>query len=94
MTYTPHYPDELPDIAIEPYDTVNEAALTAAEHNDLLTAVMDMANESIGMVMAFTLCTTAKEMLDKTLVFRRDEKLRLEQERKDLEEQACHSCTA
>jgi len=59
IDYTPNYPDELPDLQVEPL----EGDLTEEETEHLLEGMRTAGSESLGMAMVFTLTTWLKDAL-------------------------------
>ncbi|KAG0740951.1 hypothetical protein G6F57_001226 [Rhizopus arrhizus] len=87
VTYTPNYPDELPEYEIEQIEgQVPETYLSKIHES-----VKNAAKESIGMAMVFSMVMIIKEELDNILldVKRAEEELANEKKRK--EEEAEHA---
>ncbi|KAI9313730.1 ubiquitin-conjugating enzyme/RWD-like protein [Dichotomocladium elegans] len=63
VKYTPQYPDELPEFDIE----VTNGRLLGDQKQQIMSALQTAAEESIGMVMVFTLASLAKEELNQIL---------------------------
>ncbi|CAG8766640.1 14661_t:CDS:2, partial [Cetraspora pellucida] len=59
IKYTPTYPEEIPEMSIE----VLEGSLEENEHEKFYTDLMNMARDSIGMAMVFTLMSFLKDSL-------------------------------
>ncbi|KAI8979664.1 ubiquitin-conjugating enzyme/RWD-like protein [Mycotypha africana] len=60
VTYTPNYPDELPEYEIETIEgTIPQTYYTKIKHS-----VKNAAEESVGMAMIFTMVMAMKEELD------------------------------
>lgn len=60
VTYTPHYPDELPEYEIETL----EGQVQSSYFNKIVESVKNVAEDSIGMAMIFSMVLTMKEELD------------------------------
>lgn len=60
ITYTPQYPDKLPQIEI-----IDSENLTDTDEEDLLHCVEQYGNENLGMAMVFSLVSCAQEWLNK-----------------------------
>ncbi|RUS29281.1 ubiquitin-conjugating enzyme/RWD-like protein [Jimgerdemannia flammicorona] len=67
VTYTPNYPDELPIIEIEQ----ETASMESIYYDKLAAEVTRVAEDSIGMVMTFTLASLLKENLTQMIIDRR-----------------------
>jgi len=83
--YTDSYPDELPQLSLEP----REGEVDEEETNSLLNSAQAVGEENIGMAMTFTIVSYLREQLS-TLIRTRSERRRkeaLELERKGLEEE-------
>ncbi|MBW0474873.1 hypothetical protein O181_014588 [Austropuccinia psidii MF-1] len=76
ITYTDSYPDELPQIQVEPI----EGELSEGEMEAVLYKLQEVAQESLGMAMIFTLSLSLQQELDRVLSARTEEQLRAEQE--------------
>ncbi|KAI7860174.1 RWD domain-containing protein 1 [Circinella umbellata] len=63
VKYTPTYPDELPEYSVD----VVEGRLTDAQKERVMDALKNGAEESLGMVMIFTMASLAKEELNQIL---------------------------
>ncbi|ORX90432.1 RWD-domain-containing protein [Basidiobolus meristosporus CBS 931.73] len=81
VTYTPTYPDELPEYKIE----VIEGDFSSEELEKFTEELKTLAEESIGMVMVFSLASTLKELLSALALEKKAEKERLEQEKLEKE---------
>ncbi|CAG8589326.1 15563_t:CDS:2, partial [Acaulospora morrowiae] len=75
IKYTPTYPDEIPEISVE----VIDGEMEESEHEKIHSELIRVAQESIGMVVVFTLATLLKESLT-TLVIDRKEKRKFDEE--------------
>jgi len=85
VLYTDSYPDELPQLSLEPL----EGDVDKEEINSLLTGAQAVGEENIGMAMTFTIVSHLREQLS-TLIRTRSESRRKEAhelERKTLEEE-------
>jgi len=85
VNYTDNYPDELPNLALEPL----EGGVDEEEINALLDGAQAVGQENIGMAMTFTIVSHLRDQLS-TLIRTRSERIRkdaLELERKALEEE-------
>ncbi|KAG1467849.1 hypothetical protein G6F56_004178 [Rhizopus delemar] len=83
VTYTPNYPDELPEYEIEPIEgQVPEKYLSKIEE-----LVRNAAEESVGMAMVFSMVMIIKEELDNIVldVQRAEQELINENKRKEEE---------
>ncbi|KAI8337367.1 ubiquitin-conjugating enzyme/RWD-like protein [Choanephora cucurbitarum] len=84
VTYTPNYPDELPEYEIE---TI-QGQIPQTYYAKIEKAVKNAAEESIGMAMIFTMVMAMKEELDNIVLdVKRAEEAEIE-ERKRKEEEA------
>ncbi|KAI9596648.1 ubiquitin-conjugating enzyme/RWD-like protein [Syncephalis fuscata] len=85
VIYTPAYPDDLPQLRVEP----NEGEFDDAELIQLRDCVREMAEEYRGMVMVFALASQLKEMLESVVLKRREllEQQVEEKRRKEAEEE-------
>ncbi len=84
ITHTPKYPDEIPELEIEESDNMSDEDLD--EFKAYLHSVME---ESLGMVMIFTIISTSIEWLGSKwddIQFREREAIRLKKELSDAEE--------
>ncbi|KAK9767792.1 Protein gir2 [Basidiobolus ranarum] len=77
VTYTPTYPDELPEFNIE----VIEGELSSEDLEKLTSELREMADESIGMAMIFSLASILKESLMTLVMEKKEEAERVENER-------------
>ncbi|KAI8051635.1 ubiquitin-conjugating enzyme/RWD-like protein [Syncephalis plumigaleata] len=68
IIYTPTYPDDLPQMRVEP----NEGELNDSELALLRDTARETAEEYRGMVLVFTLASQLKETLEKIVVDRRE----------------------
>ena len=64
VTYTPNYPDELPEYHIE---TI-EGQIPTTYYNRIRESVKTAAEESVGMAMIFTMVSIIKEELDNIML--------------------------
>ncbi|KNZ46265.1 hypothetical protein VP01_741g6 [Puccinia sorghi] len=76
IKYTERYPDELPEIEIEPV----EGELTELELESTIEKLKETAQESLGMAMIFTLSLALQQELGQILSARAAEVVRLEKE--------------
>ncbi|WAQ89349.1 hypothetical protein PtA15_11A36 [Puccinia triticina] len=76
IKYTEKYPDELPEIEIEPV----EGELTEQELESTIEKLKETGRESIGMAMIFTLSLALQQELGQILSARAAEVVRLEKE--------------
>ncbi len=84
ITHTPKYPEELPKLEIEESDNLSEEDLDKLKAH--LHSVME---ESLGMVMIFTIISTSIEWLGnkwEEMKYREREEIRLKKELSDAEE--------
>ncbi|KAI0006013.1 RWD-domain-containing protein [Russula compacta] len=83
--YTDNYPDELPELSLEPLEGVTDEE----EMDTLLDSTRVVSQENIGMAMTFTIVSHLREQLSKLIQTRseRRRKEALELERKALEEE-------
>ncbi|CAO3639298.1 unnamed protein product [Mucor fragilis] len=83
VTYTPNYPEELPEYDIE---TI-EGQIPSSYYNKIRESVKQVAEDSIGMAMIFTMVMTMKEELDNIMldVQRAEEEIINEKRRKEEE---------
>ena len=84
ITHTPKYPDEIPELEIEESDNMSDEDLD--EFKAHLHSVME---ESLGMVMIFTIISTSIEWLGskwEEIKHRESEEIRLKKELSDAEE--------
>ncbi|KAJ3307791.1 RWD domain-containing protein 1 [Blyttiomyces sp. JEL0837] len=92
ITYTPTYPDELPQINLTKSPNNNDSnpvtTLTEADITNLTAKVLESANESMGMAMVFALHSVAKESLENLLREKRQSWEKAEDERREREEEA------
>ncbi|GAA6034309.1 hypothetical protein JCM8097_003837 [Rhodosporidiobolus ruineniae] len=84
ITYTPTYPDEPPEMALE----VLEGEVNDEEEQFMLDGLRQGAEESLGMAMVFTLASQLKELLAEMLVKRKERIAREDDERFRAEEEA------
>ncbi|BGP14199.1 hypothetical protein JCM10213_006697 [Rhodosporidiobolus nylandii] len=84
ITYTPTYPDELPEIDVD----VLEGEVNDGERQFLVDGLRSGAEESLGMAMVFTLASQLKELLAEMLVKRKERIAREDDERFRREEEA------
>ncbi|KAI7883358.1 RWD-domain-containing protein [Lichtheimia hyalospora FSU 10163] len=63
VKYTPQYPDELPEFGID----VLEGKISSDQKQQIMDALKASAEDSLGMVMVFTLASLAKEELNQIL---------------------------
>ncbi|GAA5941913.1 Gir2p [Sporobolomyces koalae] len=84
ITYTPTYPDELPDMEIE----VVEGELEPDEEQFLLAGLKTSAEESLGMAMVYTLSLQLRELIGDMFVQRKERIAREDDERYRKEEEA------
>ncbi|XP_017787303.1 PREDICTED: RWD domain-containing protein 1 [Nicrophorus vespilloides] len=86
FTYTPKYPEEAPEIEVE--DTVN---FENDFESGLIEHLKEQVTENLGMVMVFTLVSTAQEWLnvkwDEHKKYVEEEKYRKEKEEEEAERQ-------
>ncbi|KAJ1646184.1 Protein gir2 [Dispira simplex] len=78
VAYTTEYPDQLPDFKILLPGTTD---LTSEDKDRLYNATQKIAEESLGMVMVFSMTSTLKETLDDVMTKRVQELERLDRER-------------
>ena len=88
VDYTPNYPDELPDLQVEPL----EGELTEEETEHLLEGMRAEGSESLGMAMVFTLTTWLKEALVDVLEDRSRKLKEAEDKRHAEYEEVSHFC--
>ncbi|KAJ1917035.1 rwd domain-containing protein [Mycoemilia scoparia] len=74
FTYTPNYPDELPSYNLQNSEDTKDFELDSKELNKLRSGISSIAQESLGMVMIFTILSTVKEELTQILMDRADAK--------------------
>ncbi|GAA5913688.1 hypothetical protein JCM6882_008720 [Rhodosporidiobolus microsporus] len=84
VTYTPTYPDEPPELSV----TFEEGEADEEEVEGLEGGLRDVAGESVGMAMVFTLASSLKELLAEMLVKRKERIAREDEERYRKEEEA------
>ncbi|GAA5860623.1 hypothetical protein JCM8547_005479 [Rhodosporidiobolus lusitaniae] len=89
ITYTPTYPDELPEMDIE----VLEGEANDDEVQFMLDGLKATGEESLGMAMVFTLASQLKDLLADMLVKRKERIAREDEERYRLEEEAAAAKT-
>ncbi|GBB90898.1 hypothetical protein RclHR1_00180036 [Rhizophagus clarus] len=77
IKYTPTYPEEVPEISIETID----GSIDTDEHEKLYSGLMNVAQDSLGMAMVFTLSSLLKDLLT-SFVVEREEKRKKEEEDK------------
>lgn len=83
FTFTPNYPDEIPEIEI----IENSDNLDQSDIDELFNLLEIEANSNVGMVMVFTLVSSASEWLIERRVIKEKEKLEhLERKQRELEE--------
>ena len=91
ITHTPKYPDEIPELEIEESDNMSDEDLD--EFKAHLHSVME---ESLGMVMIFTIISTSIEWLGskwEEIKHRESEEIRLKKELSDAEEKVIRQWT-
>ncbi|KAG0655720.1 hypothetical protein C6P46_000754 [Rhodotorula mucilaginosa] len=84
VTYTETYPDEPPELELEPLEgEVNESELEF-----LTDGLLESANESVGMAMVYTLALRLKDLIAEMVVRRKERIAREDDERFRREEEA------
>ncbi|CAG8486937.1 2915_t:CDS:2 [Scutellospora calospora] len=85
IKYTPTYPEEIPEISLE----VLEGSLEENEHDKLYTDLTNMARDSIGIAMVFTLSSFLKDSLTTFVIERQEQRKKVEEDRirKEIEEE-------
>ncbi len=84
ITHTPKYPEEIPELEIEESDNMSDDDL-----DEFKAHLHSMMEESLGMVMIFTIISTSIEWLGskwEEIKFRESEEIRLKKELSDAEE--------
>ncbi|GAA5900705.1 Gir2p [Sporobolomyces salmoneus] len=84
VTYTPTYPDELPEMELE----VVEGELSSSEETFLLDGLKTSGEESLGMAMVYTLSTQLRELISEMFVQRKERIAAEDEERYRAEEAA------
>ncbi|KAM0792615.1 hypothetical protein ACM66B_005276 [Microbotryomycetes sp. NB124-2] len=84
IKYTPTYPDEIPQISIEP-DT---GSFSESELTEITRRVESQARDQLGMAMVYTLSQQLREVLSDVLRERREREQNEANERARLEEEA------
>ncbi|GAA5953823.1 hypothetical protein JCM3765_000660 [Sporobolomyces pararoseus] len=84
ITYTPTYPDELPEMEIEAV----EGELSEEEETFLLDGLKTCGEESLGMAMVYTLSTQLRELIAEMFVKRKERIAAEDEERYRKEEEA------
>ncbi|GAA6021687.1 hypothetical protein JCM11491_001361 [Sporobolomyces phaffii] len=84
VTYTPTYPDELPEMEIQ----VVEGELSDEEESFLLDGLKTSGEESLGMAMVYTLSLQLRELIAEMFVQRKERIAREDDERYRKEEEA------
>ncbi|KAL0267157.1 UNVERIFIED_CONTAM: hypothetical protein PYX00_009505 [Menopon gallinae] len=83
FTYTEKYPDELPLL-----DIVDHQNFTAGDEEELMSYLVEQANENLGMVMVFTIVSAAQEWLSTRWdQIKKDRELEAERRLKESEEE-------
>ncbi|KAG8714737.1 hypothetical protein FRC11_007320 [Ceratobasidium sp. 423] len=89
IEYTTNYPDEVPNISLEP----EEGGLEEEEIESLITGMKAVGEENLGMAMVFTLVTHLREALVEVIRKRieKEKQLELEKERQLMEAEAART---
>ncbi|CAG8747720.1 19248_t:CDS:2, partial [Racocetra persica] len=77
IKYTPTYPEEIPEMSLE----VLEGSLEENEHDKFYTDLINMARDSIGMAMVFTLTSFLKDSLTTFVIERQEQRKKVEEDR-------------
>ncbi|KAG8746390.1 hypothetical protein FRC10_005101 [Ceratobasidium sp. 414] len=77
VRYTPDYPNEVPDLELEP----EEGELEEGEIKELIDGMKAVGEENMGMAMVFTLVTHLREALVATIQKRITKEKEIEQEK-------------
>ncbi|RIA91060.1 RWD domain-containing protein [Glomus cerebriforme] len=83
IKFTPTYPEEIPEISIETLD----GSIEIDEHEKLYSELMNVAQDSLGMAMVFTLTSLLKDLLTSFVTERKDQRKKEEEDkiRKEIE---------
>ncbi|CAE6503278.1 unnamed protein product [Rhizoctonia solani] len=89
IEYTTNYPDEVPNISLEP----EEGELEEEEIESLITGMKAVGEENLGMAMVFTLVSHLREALVEVMQKRieKEKQLELEKERQLMEAEAART---
>lgn len=77
IKYTPTYPEEIPEMSLE----ILEGSLENNEHDKFCNDLMNMAQDSIGMAMVFTLLSSLKDSLTTFVIERQEQRRQAEEDR-------------
>ncbi|KAG9100486.1 hypothetical protein FS749_015079 [Ceratobasidium sp. UAMH 11750] len=89
VRYTPEYPNEVPELELEP----EEGELEESEIKELIDGMKTVGEENMGMAMVFTLVSHLREALVTTIQNRiaREKEIELEKERQLMEAEAART---
>ncbi|ODN03770.1 RWD domain-containing protein 1 [Orchesella cincta] len=90
FTFTPKYPEEIPEIEVVPSEEDDQTNLEPEECEDLVRVLAEQAEENTGMAMVFTLVSAALEWLNERWDASIQEKEAAEEKKRMQEEEEEH----